>query len=199
MSSSATTAGVRTYQNFVNGKWESAASGKTFPVYDPSTEEVIADVAARRCCRRRSRSQSSACGFRFRPLAANHRARPRPHPLQARRKNSPKHRRACRTRMPQLWQAHRRSRIRHRRRRHLLRILRRTRQQSHRPRQSRPRQRPEPLLARTSGRRRPDHSLELSAAHGGLEACARARRRLYLRAEARRTNAADCSRIRKLV
>ncbi|HEU0367599.1 MAG TPA: aldehyde dehydrogenase family protein, partial [Candidatus Acidoferrum sp.] len=46
MSGSATTAGVRTYQNFVNGKWESAASGKTFPVYDPSTEEVIAHVAA---------------------------------------------------------------------------------------------------------------------------------------------------------
>jgi betaine-aldehyde dehydrogenase len=45
MSSSAT-AGVRSYQNFVNGKWESAASGKTFPVYDPSTEEVIAQVAA---------------------------------------------------------------------------------------------------------------------------------------------------------
>jgi betaine-aldehyde dehydrogenase len=37
--------GVRTYQNFVNGKWESSASGKTFPVYDPSTEEVMAQVA----------------------------------------------------------------------------------------------------------------------------------------------------------
>src|SRR5579863_1006243 len=45
MSSSAT-AGVRSYQNYVNGKWESAASGKTFPVFDPSTEEVIAHVAA---------------------------------------------------------------------------------------------------------------------------------------------------------
>src|SRR6476620_5951609 len=45
MSSGATT-GVRSYQNFVNGKWESAGSGKTFPVYDPSTEEVIAHVAA---------------------------------------------------------------------------------------------------------------------------------------------------------
>src|SRR5258706_16187144 len=45
MSSSAT-AGVRSYQNFVNGKWENAASGKTFPVFDPSTEEVIAQVAA---------------------------------------------------------------------------------------------------------------------------------------------------------
>src|SRR5262249_9723557 len=44
MSSGATTQ-VRTYQNFVNGKWESAPSGKTFPVYAPSTEEVIAHVA----------------------------------------------------------------------------------------------------------------------------------------------------------
>ena len=45
MSSSAT-AGVRSYQNYINGKWESSASGKTFPVYDPSTEEVIAHVSA---------------------------------------------------------------------------------------------------------------------------------------------------------
>jgi len=45
MSSSAT-AGIRSYPNYINGKWESSASGKTFPVYDPSTEEVIAQVAA---------------------------------------------------------------------------------------------------------------------------------------------------------
>src|SRR5256885_7326279 len=44
--SSGATASVRTYQNYINGKWESASSGKTFPVYDPSTEEVIAHVAA---------------------------------------------------------------------------------------------------------------------------------------------------------
>src|SRR6201998_4716309 len=44
--SSGATAGVRSYQNLVNGKWEGAASGKTFPVYDPSSEEVIAYVAA---------------------------------------------------------------------------------------------------------------------------------------------------------
>src|SRR5256885_2552838 len=44
--SSGATASVRTYQNYINGKWESASSGKTFPVYDPSTEEVIAQVAA---------------------------------------------------------------------------------------------------------------------------------------------------------
>ena len=45
MSTGATT-GVRTYQNFINGKWEPTVAGKTFPVYDPSTEEVIAHVAA---------------------------------------------------------------------------------------------------------------------------------------------------------
>src|SRR5258706_12698703 len=45
MSSSAT-AGVRSYQNFVNGKWENAASGNAFPGCGPAAEEVIAQVAA---------------------------------------------------------------------------------------------------------------------------------------------------------
>src|SRR6516225_1014143 len=44
MSSIAKTS-VRTYQNYVNGHWVPSASGETFPVYDPSTEEVIAQVA----------------------------------------------------------------------------------------------------------------------------------------------------------
>jgi betaine-aldehyde dehydrogenase len=37
---------AKTYKNFVNNQWVAAASGETFPVYDPSTEEVIANVAA---------------------------------------------------------------------------------------------------------------------------------------------------------
>src|ERR1700687_1962938 len=37
---------VRTYRNYVNGQWVASASNETFPVYDPSTEEVIARVAA---------------------------------------------------------------------------------------------------------------------------------------------------------
>jgi betaine-aldehyde dehydrogenase len=37
---------VRTYQNFINGHWVAASSGETFPVYDPSTEEIIAQVAS---------------------------------------------------------------------------------------------------------------------------------------------------------
>ena len=45
MSSSAQPS-VRTYQNYINGQWVSSSSGKTFPVYDPSTEEIIAQVAA---------------------------------------------------------------------------------------------------------------------------------------------------------
>src|SRR5690348_14566208 len=35
---------VKTYQMFINGEWVSGKSSKTFPVYDPSTEEVIAQV-----------------------------------------------------------------------------------------------------------------------------------------------------------
>ena len=37
---------AKTYKNFVNNQWVAAATGETFPVYDPSTEEVIANVAA---------------------------------------------------------------------------------------------------------------------------------------------------------
>jgi betaine-aldehyde dehydrogenase len=39
-------AAIATYQNYVNGQWVSSLSGETFPVYDPSTEEVIAQVAS---------------------------------------------------------------------------------------------------------------------------------------------------------
>src|SRR6202795_5190143 len=35
---------VRTYQMYINGEWVASKSAKTFPVYDPSTEEVIAQV-----------------------------------------------------------------------------------------------------------------------------------------------------------
>src|SRR6266853_197262 len=45
MSSTAKTV-VRTYQNYINGQWVKSSSGEMFPVYDPSTEEVIAHVAS---------------------------------------------------------------------------------------------------------------------------------------------------------
>src|SRR6202008_349728 len=37
---------VKTYQNYINGQWVGSASNETFAVYDPSTEEVIAQVAS---------------------------------------------------------------------------------------------------------------------------------------------------------
>src|SRR5438034_6526829 len=45
MSSTAKTI-VRAYQNYINGQWVKSSSGEMFPVYDPSTEEVIAHVAS---------------------------------------------------------------------------------------------------------------------------------------------------------
>src|ERR1700693_3076503 len=35
---------VRTYKMLINGQWVESALNQTFPVYDPSTEEVIARV-----------------------------------------------------------------------------------------------------------------------------------------------------------
>jgi betaine-aldehyde dehydrogenase len=43
MSSTATTQAQK-YQMFVNGEWVASENGKNLPVYDPSTEEVIAEV-----------------------------------------------------------------------------------------------------------------------------------------------------------
>ena len=37
---------TQAYQNFIGGKWTDGSSGEAFPVYDPSTEEVIARVAS---------------------------------------------------------------------------------------------------------------------------------------------------------
>ncbi len=52
---------VKTYQMYINGEWVASKSTKTFPVYDPSTEEVIAqvpDAGLGRRQPRRSRRQS---------------------------------------------------------------------------------------------------------------------------------------------
>ncbi|GAC1430603.1 MAG: aldehyde dehydrogenase DhaS [Terriglobales bacterium] len=35
----------RKHKLFINGKWEEAASGKTFPTYNPATGEVLADIS----------------------------------------------------------------------------------------------------------------------------------------------------------
>jgi acyl-CoA reductase-like NAD-dependent aldehyde dehydrogenase len=61
MSSPAKTA-VKTYQNYINGQWVSSSEGETFPVFDPSTEEVIAHVAAAKCERCRQSGEGGARG-----------------------------------------------------------------------------------------------------------------------------------------
>ena len=38
------TTDVKTYSMFIDGEWVASNANKTFPVYDPSTEEVIAQV-----------------------------------------------------------------------------------------------------------------------------------------------------------
>src|SRR6202522_196930 len=38
------TTDVKTYSMFINGEWVASKTNKTFPVYDPSTEEVIAQA-----------------------------------------------------------------------------------------------------------------------------------------------------------
>ncbi len=132
---------AKTYKNFVNNQWVAAASGETFPVYDPSTEEVIANVAAADKSDVDAAVKAAREAFDngpWRQTTAQDRGRIL---FKLAEKIRAKRRRARRTRMSQLRQAHRRSRIRHRRRRHLLRVLRRPRHKSHRPRQSRARQR----------------------------------------------------------
>lgn len=37
---------VKSYRNYINGQWVESATKETFAVYDPSTEEVIAQVAS---------------------------------------------------------------------------------------------------------------------------------------------------------
>src|SRR2546426_6298934 len=38
---------VSTYQMYINGDWVDSRSNKTFPVYDPANEEVLAQVPDR--------------------------------------------------------------------------------------------------------------------------------------------------------
>src|SRR6516225_10083413 len=35
---------VKTYQMYINGEWVTSQSNKTFPVYEPATEEILAQV-----------------------------------------------------------------------------------------------------------------------------------------------------------
>ncbi len=71
---------------YIDGKWIEGASGKRIPVYDPSTEEVIAEIPDASNSEIDSAISRRASGFRRRRLAADYGAGARAHPLPHRRK-----------------------------------------------------------------------------------------------------------------
>ena len=143
---------------------------------------------------RRRRRQSRVRRW---PMGDHDCAGTRTRSVPPRRQNSPEPARARRTRMPQHRQAHRRSRVRHHRRRDLLRILRRPRDESRRLRESRSRQCDVAHAERAGRRCRTNYSLELSAADGRVEAGSGDCCWLHLRPQARRADAAHRARIRE--
>ena len=116
---------VKTYQMFINGEWVASKTNKTFPVYDPSTEEIIAQVPDANAEDVNRAVTAARAAFDEGPWATST-AQERGRILfRLAEKNSPEFARASRTGMSQYRQADRRSRIRHQRSRDLLRILRR--------------------------------------------------------------------------
>jgi len=58
---------MQRYRMLINGEWVEAAHSGYFPVYDPSTEEVMAEAP-----------EGGAGGIRLRPLGFDHGAGSRP-------------------------------------------------------------------------------------------------------------------------
>ncbi len=158
--------------------------GEAFPVYDPSTEEVIAHVASASVADVDKAVKAARAAFDSGPWAQTTAVDRGRILFKLAEKNSAKRRNAGRTRMPQQWEANRRGGVRHRRCRYLLRILRWPGEQSFRSGKSSSRQRAQLHVARTSRRRGPDYSVELSTCHGFMEARSCNRRGLLLRFEA---------------
>ena len=183
------------YQMYINGKFVNAKSGKTFNVYDPATEGVIATCPAGEAA-----DVDAAVAAARAPSTAAGRT-PRPRSAAASSSSSPTGSATAdelaEHRDPQHRQADRRVGVRHHRRRHLLRVLRRPRHQDPRRRPARARQRDLDGAARADRRRGPDHPLELPAADGRLEAGAGDLRRLHDGDQAGRADAADPPRVRR--
>jgi len=178
---------VRTYQMYINGEWVASKSSKTFPVYDPSTEEVIAQVpdaaptTSTALLRPPKLHLKRARGARaqHRSVAASFSASPKKSaPIFPRLPNS-------NAAIPVSPSSRPNSTLPSR---YLLRILRWPRNQSCRLRQPRSRQCDVASLKEPGWRRWTNYSLELSPAYGCVEACSSDCRRLHLRSEACRAN-----------
>jgi phenylacetaldehyde dehydrogenase len=89
----------------INGQWVNAASGKTFPTYNPATGEVLAQVAEgdREDIERAVKAARKA--FDNGPVAATHRVRTRQADLEARRSDRAAHRGVRLAREPRQRQA----------------------------------------------------------------------------------------------
>ena len=185
---------VRTYQMYINGEWVDSKSGKTFPVYDPSTEEVIAQVPDANADDVNRAVAAAKAAFEDGPWATT--------TAQERGRVLFRLADKIRQNLPMLAELESRNTGKP--------IVEAEfdiadvatcfeyygglATKDSRLRESGSRQRRQPHAERAHRRRRTDHSLELSAADGGMEARAGARRGLHLRAEARRADAAHRAR-----
>ncbi len=110
---------------------------ETFPVYDPSTEEVIAEVASASAADVDRAVKAARAAFDSGPWAATTAQERGAHPFQVAEKGAAELRTPGGNRIAQFRQAHRGSGIRHRRRGYLFRVLRGHGHQSSGPCESR--------------------------------------------------------------
>ena len=101
------------HKMLINGKWVDAASGKTFPTYNPATGEVLANVAEGDSEDIDRAVKAARAAFETGPWSKISPVRARPHDLEARRSARKAPRRVRAARIARQWQAaHRRARRR---------------------------------------------------------------------------------------
>ena len=177
----------RRYGNYINGKWAEPRSGRYFENFSPVNGQLLCEIArsdandieARARCR--ARRQGSLGPHQRRRTRADPQPHRRPHG------GKPRPARACRNLGQRQADPRDHGGRRAARHRSFPLLRRRHPRPGRRPLRDRPRHR-RLSFPRAARRRRPDHSVELSAADGVLEAGAGAGRRQLRRAEAGRTD-----------
>ena len=99
------TTDVKTYSMLINGEWVASKSAKSFPVYDPSTEEVIAQVPDANADDVNRAVAAAKAAFEDGTVGDHDGAGAGASSLPACRESAPEPSHARRTRMPQLGQA----------------------------------------------------------------------------------------------
>ena len=98
---------VRTYQLYINGEWVDSKSNKTFPVYDPASEEVIAQAPDANADDVNRAVAAAKVAFERRTMGDHHRPGTRPRALPPRREDSSEHSHAGRAGIKKYRQADR--------------------------------------------------------------------------------------------